>query len=127
MYVHILKDYCKEQRQSHKDHMNHTEGQRIADVSQDLLTSEDRIRGIADAGLPGMTDAMDRVRQGMDFKARQFTGDEVSKYMSPYMDQVVARQKQSAIDDYRQQLAGGRADAIAQEHLVVLERVFREH
>ena len=25
------------------------EGQRIADVSQDLLTSEDRIRGIADA------------------------------------------------------------------------------
>ena len=89
------------------------EGQRIADVSQDLLTSEDRIRGIADQGLPGMTDAMDRVRQGMDFKARQFTGDEVSKYMSPYMDQVVARQKQSAIDDYRQQLAGGRADAIS--------------
>jgi len=88
------------------------EGQRIADVSQDLLTSEDRIRGIADQGLPGMTDAMDRVRQGMDFKARQFTGDEVSKYMSPYMDQVVARQKQSAIDDYRQQLAGGRAGAI---------------
>ena len=88
------------------------EGQRIADVSQDLLTSEDRIRGIADQGLPGLTSAMDRVSQGMDFKARQFTGDEVGKYMSPYMDQVVARQKQSAIDDYRQQLAGGRAGAI---------------
>ena len=88
------------------------EGQRIADTSTDLLTSEDRIRGIADQGLPGLTSAMDRVSQGMDFKARQFTGDEVGKYMSPYMDQVVARQKQGAIDDYRQQLAGGRAGAI---------------
>ena len=88
------------------------EGQRIADTSTDLLSSEDRIRGIADQGLPGLTSAMDRVSQGMDFKARQFTGDEVGKYMSPYMDQVVARQKEGAIDDYRQQLAGGRAGAI---------------
>ena len=68
MYVHILKDCYKEQRQSHKDPISHFEGQRIADVSQDLLTSEDRIRGIADQGLPGMTDAMDRVRQGMDYQ-----------------------------------------------------------
>ena len=89
------------------------QGQRIADVSPDVTASEERIRNIADQGLPGMTDAMGRVRQGLDFKARQFTGDEVSKYMSPYMDQVVARQKESAIDDYRQQLAGGRADAIS--------------
>jgi len=88
------------------------DGQRLADTSADLLTSEERIRGIADQGLPGMTDAMDRVKQGMGFQARQFTGDEVGKYMSPYMDQVVARQKKGAIDDYRQQLAGGRAGAI---------------
>ena len=69
------------------------EGQRIADTSTDLLSSEDRIRGIADQGLPGLTSAMDRVSQGMDWTARQVTGDEVGKSMSPYMDRVVARQK----------------------------------
>jgi len=87
-------------------------GQRIADPSKDLLESEKRVRGIADAGLPGLTDAMGRIKQGMNYQPRQFTGEEVDKYMSPYMDAVIGKQKKGAIDDYRKQIAGGRAGAI---------------
>ena len=87
-------------------------GQRIADPNQDVLESEQRVRDIANAGLPGLTDSMDRIKEGMEYQPRQFTGEEVDKYMSPYMDAVIDRQKKGAIDDYRQQIAGGRAGAI---------------
>ena len=36
------------------------QGQRIADVSQDILTSEERVRGIADQGLPEIQASLDR-------------------------------------------------------------------
>ena len=89
------------------------QGQRIADVSQDILTSEERVRGIADQGLPEIQASLDRFQRSMDFQPRQFTGDEVEKYMSPYMDQVIARQKQGATEDYLAQLPQGAAQAIA--------------
>ena len=89
------------------------QGQRIADVSQDILTSEDRVRGIADQGLPEIQASLDRFQRSMDFQPRQFTGDEVEKYMSPYMDQVIARQKQGATEDYLAQLPQGAAQAIS--------------
>ena len=88
-------------------------GQRIADTSQDLLTSEDMVRDIASTGLPGIQTALDRVRKSIDFTPRQFTAEEAEKYMSPFQQQVTDRAKQAAIDDYRQQIAGGRASAIA--------------
>ena len=88
-------------------------GQRIADTSQDLLTSEERVRDIANTGLPGIQTALDRVGQSIDFTPRQFTAEEAEKYMSPFQQQVTDRAKQAAIDDYRQQIAGGRAGAIA--------------
>jgi len=88
-------------------------GQRIADTSQDLLTSEERVRDIANTGLPGIQTALDRVGQSIDFTPRQFTAEEAEKYMSPFQQQVTDRAKQAAIDDYRQQIAGGRASAIA--------------
>ena len=88
-------------------------GQRIADTSQDLLTSEDMVRDIASTGLPGIQTALDRVGQSIDFTPRQFTAEEAEKYMSPFQQQVTDRAKQAAIDDYRQQIAGGRASAIA--------------
>ena len=88
-------------------------GQRIADTSQDLLTSEERVRDIASTGLPGIQTALDRVGQSIDFTPRQFTAEEAEKYMSPFQQQVTDRAKQAAIDDYRQQIAGGRASAIA--------------
>ena len=89
------------------------QGQRIADVSQDILTSEERVRGIADQGLPEIQASLDRFQRSMDFQPRQFTGDEVEKYMSPYMDQVFARQKQGATEDYLAQLPQGAAQAIS--------------
>ena len=88
------------------------QGQRIADVSQDVLASEDRVRGIADQGLPELQASLDRFQRSMDYQPRQFTGDEVGKYMSPYMDQVIARQKQGATEDYLSQLPQGAAQAI---------------
>ena len=88
-------------------------GQRLADPSQDLLTSEQQVRDIVGAGLPGLDKAMGRVEQSLDFQPRQFTGEEVDKYMSPYMDAVIARQKQGATEDYLAQLPKGAAQAIS--------------
>ena len=88
-------------------------GQRLADTSQDLLTSEQQVRDIVGAGLPGLDKAMGRVEQSLDFQPRQFTGEEVDKYMSPYMDAVIARQKQGATEDYLAQLPKGAAQAIS--------------
>ena len=89
------------------------QGQRIADVSQDILTSEERVRGIADQGLPEIQASLDRFQRSMDFQPRQFTGEEVGKYMSPYMDEVIARQKQGATEDYLAQLPQAAAQAIS--------------
>tara|TARA_Y100000004_G_scaffold99681_1_gene111686 strand:+ start:1569 stop:2453 length:885 start_codon:yes stop_codon:yes gene_type:complete len=88
-------------------------GQRIADTSQDLLTSEDMVRDIAGAGLPGLDAAMGRVGQSLDYTPRQFTGEEVDQYMSPYMDAVVARQKAGATEDYLASMPQGAAQAIS--------------
>jgi len=88
-------------------------GQRIADVSPDILKSEEMVRGIAGAGLPGLDQAMGRVSQSLNFQPRQFTGEEVDKYMSPYMDAVVARQKAGATEDYLASMPQGAAQAIS--------------
>ena len=88
-------------------------GQRLADPSQDLLTSEQQVRDIVGAGLPGLDKAMGRVEQSLDFQPRQFTGEEVDKYMSPYMDAVIARQNAGATEDYLASLPKGAAQAIS--------------
>ena len=87
-------------------------GQRIADPSQDLLTSEGMVRDIAGAGLPGLDKAMTRVGQSLDYEPRQFTGEEVDKYMSPYMDSVIRRQKDAATEDYLASMPGQASQAI---------------
>lgn len=45
-------------------------------------------------------------------QARQFTGAEVDKYMSPYMDAVVGRQKDAAIRDFNRMGASRDAAAV---------------
>lgn len=53
--------------------------------------------------------------QGTEFDfgpARQFTGQEVSDYMDPYMQNVVNLQKREAIKDFAQQQAGRDASAV---------------
>lgn len=44
--------------------------------------------------------------------ARQFSGQEVGQYMSPYMDAVVERQKQGAVRDFDRGAAGRAAQAV---------------
>jgi hypothetical protein len=44
--------------------------------------------------------------------ARQFGGAEVEQYMSPYMDAVVGRQQEDAIEQFRRQQAGRDASAV---------------
>ena len=88
-------------------------GQRLVDPSQDLLTAEQQVRDLAGAGLPGLDKAMGRVEESLDFQPRQFTGEEVDKYMSPYMDAVIARQNEGATEDYLASLPKGAAQAIS--------------
>jgi hypothetical protein len=135
-------------------------GQRIADVSPDLLASEQRIRDIAGQGLPGigkseaaidtglgaitrglgvfdtgqrlvgegsevargtldqLGKASARTEQAFGFDpyqfddARQFTGAERDRYMSPYMEGVIDVQKRRAREDYLKSMPQQAATAI---------------
>ena len=88
-------------------------GQRIADVSPDITQSEQMVRNIAGAGLPGLDQAMGRVGQSLDFQPRQFTAAERDKYMSPYLEGVLDVQKEKAKQDYLASMPQGAADAIS--------------
>jgi hypothetical protein len=105
------------------------QGQRLAQFSPDVLASHQRVRDLSSAGIPGLTGAMDRMgelgqqaqRLGQQdpsqFEAyqfdptRQFTGEEVERYMSPYMDAVVQRQQQDAMRQF--EMMGGSRNARA--------------
>ena len=135
-------------------------GQRIADPSQDLLTSEQRVRDIANMGLPGIAKseaaidtglgaiqrgfgvfdtgqrlvgegsevargtldqlgkASDRTEQAFGFDpyefadARQFTGAERDRYMSPYLEGVLDVQKRRAREDFLKSMPQQAATAI---------------
>ena len=99
--------------ESKRDYEPYT-GQRIADVSPDITQSEEMVRGIAGAGLPGLDQAMGRVGQSLDFQPRQFTGAERDKYMSPYLEGVLDVQKEKAKQDYLASMPQGAAQAISQ-------------
>lgn len=105
--------------------------QRLADFTPDMLASQATVRNIANAGVPGLGQAMDAMgglapraqalgqQSPAQFSeygglgafqfdpARQFTGAEVAQYMSPYMDEVVARQQADAVRQF-DQLRGSR-------------------
>jgi len=115
------------------------QGERIApsEMYGDIQASRAMTRGIAQSGISGMPEAMGATRVGMGATqqgignlrrigqystgqfdqygfdpARQFTGEEVSTYMSPYMQAVVDRQKQGAIRDFERTQAGRDAAAV---------------
>ena len=111
-------------------------GQRIAQFGQDALASQQMVRDISQQGIPGMGQAMGIVgalpgqaqalgdRGPAQFSeyggfdafqfdpARQFTGQEVQQYMSPYMDEVVARQQDDAMRQFQRMGATRNAGAI---------------
>ena len=100
----------------------------------DITGARGQLRDILGGGIPGMQEAYDAQRSGItgltslaesptaftkgagtefDFgDARQFTGDEVQRYMDPYMQGVVDIQKREAIRDFDRGQAGRDADAI---------------
>jgi len=110
-------------------------GQRLAGDSADLAGSQEMIRNIAATPTPGIGEAADALStlgdaslgigqqqpsqftatQGQEFgfdPARQFSGAEVQQYMDPYMDAVVGRQQEDAIEQFRRQQAARDASAV---------------
>lgn len=87
-------------------------GERLAksgDIA-DLVESRNMVRDVAGAGLPELDEAISGVR---DISQRgQFTGQVAQDYMNPYMQQVVDRQKQAAIQDFNRMGAARAADAV---------------
>ena len=97
-------------------------GQRIATETDPTLRSRQRIEDIVARGSPraeeslqSVSDALGRLQQGQGFQAGQvtplsgtidfdapemFTGDVAQQYMSPYMDQVLERQKEALRKDF---------------------------
>ena len=88
------------------------QGQRIAQSGSiaDIVNSRDMARNVANQGMPETQEAIggirDLSRQG------QFTGQMAQDYMNPYMDQVVDRQKQGAIQDFNRMGAARNAQAV---------------
>jgi hypothetical protein len=110
-------------------------GQRIADESADLGTSQGMVRDIAARGIPGLAEAQGvlgglgsmagtlgqqqpaefSATQGREFAfdpTRQFGGAEVQQYMDPYMQTVVGRQQDDAITQFQRMQAGRDAQAV---------------
>lgn len=87
-------------------------GQRLADSGSiaDISDSRNMVRNIAGAGLPELQEAIGGMR---DISRRgQFTGQMAQDYMNPYMQQVVDRQKQGAIQDFNRMGAARNAQAV---------------
>ena len=88
------------------------QGQRIAQSGSiaDIVNSRDMARNVANQGMPETQEAIggirDLSRQG------QFTGQMAQDYMNPYMEQVVDRQKQGAIQDFNRMGAARNAQAV---------------
>lgn len=105
-------------------------GQRIADTNADVLASRDMARQIATSGQPGTQEAMDMTRNaaaGVDKYStaspyqfsqyeyadpEMFTSENISKYMSPYMQDVVDVQKRKANQEFQQANQKRAADAV---------------
>ena len=95
-------------------------GQRLAQSGQfgDIGASRDLIRGVAGSGVPGLDAAQQTAQGNIDLArglgqyapgqfsqfefgpARQFSGQEVQNYMSPYIQNVLDVQKSAAIEDF---------------------------
>ena len=88
------------------------QGERIAESGQigDIAASRGIVRDVAGAGTPMIDDAM----QGIYSLSApgQFTGSMADQYMSPYMQAVVDRQKQGAIQDFNRMGAARNFDAV---------------
>tara|TARA_R100000697_G_scaffold52215_1_gene65432 strand:- start:709 stop:1587 length:879 start_codon:yes stop_codon:yes gene_type:complete len=90
-------------------------GQTIADESPERIQVNEAIRALADAGAPYFGEAMDTTRGVIRQlgEAQEFTGENIEKYMSPFLDQVLQGQKDAAVSDYLAQRGRRASDAVA--------------
>ena len=95
------------------------QGQRLADENTDTARSREIARGVAEGGIPGLTQAatgtaagMGRAMEGLGFRSQDFGSPQAQQYMSPYIQQVLNVQKDAAIRDFQQQQAGRDATAV---------------
>ena len=118
--INSLPDYARPyfeniMKRAEADSLNQYQpygGERLAQSSDiaDIVESRNMVRDVAGAGLPELDEAISGVR---DISQRgQFTGQVAQDYMNPYMDQVVDRQKQAAIQDFNRMGAARAADAV---------------
>ena len=110
-------------------------GQRVAGEAGDLGTAQGIIRGIAGQPVPGMAEAQGTlgglgslagqlgqqapakfsataVNQFQYDPTRQFDTSETMRYMDPFMQTVVGRQQEDAIEQFRRQQASRAAGAV---------------
>lgn len=105
-------------------------GQRIADTNANVLASRDMAREIAISGQPGIREAMDITRGGVagadKYSAaspyqftqygydnpEMFNNENISRYMSPYMQGVVDIEKRKANQEFQQANQKRAADAV---------------
>lgn len=105
-------------------------GQRIADTSADTTNAYGMIRNMANTGMPGTQNAMNMTQDAYNaaggiggqgpYQFSQygysdpgtFSGQAISQYMSPYMQDVVNAQKASALEDFQMANAGRAAQAV---------------
>lgn len=107
-------------------------GQRLADSSDfaDIGAAQGMVRGVAGRGISGLSDAQGAARDNInraqqlgqydtgEFSefgfdpTRQFTGQEVQQYMSPYIENVLDVQKSRAMDDFDRLRGSRNAQAV---------------
>mgnify|MGYP003111897233 CR=1 FL=1 len=92
--------------ESKRDYTPYT-GQRLANENTDITASRDLARKTAEAGMPGfdaanagVSSAMARTKQGMNFSPEMFDSAQAKKYMSPYVQNVLDVQKSQALLDF---------------------------
>ncbi len=91
------------------------DGQRLSDPSQTQLIARQNIRGLDPTGgfQQGIGLTQDAVA-GIQGIPMEFTGDTVSQYMSPYMQNVVDVQKRKAVEDAQRTQLGANLGAATQ-------------
>jgi len=83
------------------------EGQRLANENSDITAAREKARQTAQAGMPGydaanagLSSAMARTQQGMNYTPEMFDSTQAQKYMSPYIQNVLDVQKSQALLDF---------------------------
>jgi len=100
------------------------EGQRLADTSKDTEAGYQRLRDEAAYGVPELSSvqAIANRAQGVGFDAGGYKSNAIQQdafgkqqadqYMSPYMENVISRQKEAALRDYNEGRPSREAQAI---------------